>query len=733
MKTVLKIVFLACLVMTGCTPAASPTAEPLPTLFPTPTPVELNLDNAERAAQIFLSAWQVQDFDAMYRATSSVTQSSTTFDSFYTQYLNAQNEMSFESLSYHSRAIERDKYNPRLADFVYDVTFKTRLFNQFTDSQRHLKLIFDATVNEWRVAWSAGDIFPEIALGGQLRRSSTSVSRASIYDRNGVVLASEDGKIVTVNLVKRDVPDMDKCMETLIQALMTPPNVIRAQLNSAADDWLAEAGLLEVVKFAEWQTPLETDCKAQFGNRPARIYPNGSLAPHIVGSVGFPNEDEIAELEALGFSRDAILGRSGIERAWDSTLRGTPGITLTIQSQSGSVQRTLVSSPIKLAQSVWLTLDTDLQQYVLNALAKAYADSAETWGKNSRGGSAIVMDVNTGEILAMASYPTFDVNALAPYPSIGRESAHDIIEKMNSDERLPMLNRATQGRYPTGSTMKIATVAAAADSGVFAMNQRIGCGGLWEEEGIVRTDWLAGGHGTVTLPGVITVSCNVFTYEIGYQMNLEDPFLLPNYLRRFGFGQPTGLLDVAEDPGFIGDPESVRIKREYPWTFVDAVSMAIGQGEVEATPLQVVRMVSAVANDGKLLRPRLVQKTGLLNEFSYIAEPEVMGTLDIKPEVLEMVRSGMCEVTTDLAGTATFVFQDSPLQTIGVCGKTGTAQNLNRGALTHAWFVAYAPREKPQIAIVVMFEDAGEGSGVAAPVVRDILEYYFFNDQLAQR
>jgi penicillin-binding protein 2 len=155
--------------------------------------------------------------------------------------------------------------------------------------------------------------------------------------------------------------------------------------------------------------------------------------------------------------------------------------------------------------------------------------------------------------------------------------------------------------------------------------------------------------------------------------------------------------------------------------------MSIGQGLVEITPLQVVRLIAAVANGGTLYQPYLVQKAGLLNEFSYVAEPNGEQSLGVSDSVLEAVRLGMCDVTTKSYGTAEFVFSDSPLQeSIGVCGKTGTAEDTPR--TTHAWFAGYAPRENPQIAVVVVVENSGEGSGVAAPLVRDIMEYFFFGE-----
>lgn len=735
MKRLLWMIVSLAVFISGCQPIEPAATQPLPTIMPTVTPPSLGLDNAERAANIFLAAWQAQDFEAMYRAISSISQSSVSIDRFTSLYTAAQDTMTFESLTYKPSAIERDPRNPRLVTLVYDVTFKTRLVGQFTDSLRELQLVLDDSVQDWRVAWTPNDIFAEIGSGGQLALTTTPVIRANIYDRDGVVLASEDGRVVTVNVVKRNVgaENMETCFATLVESLDTPANVIQARLNVAADDWFTEVGTIEAIRYEQWEARLVEDCDATFGNRPTRVYPNGNLAPHILGSVGYPNVDEIPTLELQGFNQDSILGRNGIERGWDTTLRGKPGITLRIISPNS--ERVITSSPLQAAESVWLTLDTDLQQQTLNILSQAYADNAAGWGDPdvSKGGSAIVMDINTGEILAMVSWPTFDANALAPFPSMGREASRDIIQKMGDDERLPMLNRATQGRYPSGSVIKVATVAAAADSGTFTMDQRFSCGGTWQHDNIVKTDWLPGGHGTVNLAGLITQSCNIYTYEIGYQMNLKDPYLLPNYFRHFGLGQPTGLTDIEEDPGSIGDPDTVRVKYNYNWSFADAVVMAIGQGEVEVTPLQITRLIAAIANGGTLYRPRLVQKAGLLSEFSYVARPEVMGTMDVSPEVLEMVRSGMCDVTTTLAGTATHIFEFSPLQDIGVCGKTGTAQNLNRGT-THAWFGAYAPREKPEIAVVVMIEDAGEGSGVAAPIARDILQYYFFgSDQIAQR
>jgi len=714
--------------LTGCTAsAATPTPRPLPTLFPSPTPPQFALENAERVAFIFLDAWQQQDFEAMHRHLSYAAREATPLEPFRSLYQSTQTTMTFESLSFVGKTISRDPNSRRTAYFTYDVTFKTRLVGAFTESARELTLVFDERDGDWRVAWTPGTLFAELERGGELRLESTPVNRANIYDRNGVVVAAQNERqIVTVSIVRREIQDAEACMALLTQATGLPIDIIRARFNSFAADWRNEIGTMEAQAYVTYQAQLEQVCSATFGNRPARYYPNGNVMPHLLGTVGYPDEAQIPALIAEGFTQDSIIGKSGIEASWDETLRGKPGTRLVIQ-EPGLAPRVIASRPSQVAESVWLTTDTDLQRHVLNVLSAAYAKNAETWGQTSKGAAAVVLDVNTGEILAMVSYPTYDANAFTPFPSIGKQAAQETVQKTQADERRPLLNRATQGLYPTGSVMKVATSLAVLDSGVYTTDTKYTCfgNGTFNRD-IARRDWLASGHGTLNTSGAITQSCNPFFYEAGYQMDARDPWLFPNYLKRFGLGQGTGITDVAEQKGTIGDPDWKRINRGLPWTFSDAVDMSIGQGLVEVTPLQVARLIAAVANGGTLYRPYLVQKAGLLNEFSYVAQPDGKQSLGVRAEVLEAVRLGMCDVTTKSYGTAEFVFRDSPLQDLGVCGKTGTAEDTPR--TTHAWFAGYAPREKPQIAVVVVVENAGEGSGVAAPLVRDIMEYFFFGE-----
>ncbi len=715
------------LIFAGCQPAAETIIEPLPTVASLDTPVEFDSNAAQHAALGFLDAWQHGDFDAMYEFIAFSSQEANPKDSFISLYQSSQAAMTQKSLSY--TAVTLYAQRPNVAILNYNITFTTDLIGEFTDDDRNLQLVFDPRVNDWRVAWTPGDIFAEMAEGGRLRLEISAPSRASIYDHQDNILADQNGRIVVVRAVKQAITDWATCLSLLAPAMVKDPVDIQNIYDESSADWLMELGTMEVAAYDQSHTQLEQICAAEFSSRPTRRYINGTIAPSIVGTVGYPDEINLPEVEAAGFSRDSILGKSGIEASWDEKLRGHPGGRLLIVTTSGNVLREVARSASSPPESVWLTLDSDLQAAVMKILSDAFIANKDGWGGTSKGAAAVVMNVNTGEILAMVSYPTYDANIFAPFPSMGRTAASQLVTQLQSDPRRPLLNRPAQGLYPLGSVMKIITATAAADSGVYALDQRYTCSGIWTRD-INRFDWLEGGHGTLTLPQALTQSCNPYFYEAGYQLNQADPFILPSYARRMGMGASTGLTDISDSAGLIIDPDWKFVNTGVEWTFSDSVNMAIGQGEVQVTPLQVVRMVAAVANGGTLYRPHLVEKVGILGEApSFISSPEPMTNINIKPEVMETIRQGMCNVTSTQAGTAEYQFRAYPeLQRIGVCGKTGTAQDgSSASALSHAWFASYAPKDNPEIAVVVMVENSGEGSGVAAPLARDILRYYFLD------
>jgi penicillin-binding protein 2 len=280
---------------------------------------------------------------------------------------------------------------------------------------------------------------------------------------------------------------------------------------------------------------------------------------------------------------------------------------------------------------------------------------------------------------------------------------------------------------------KVIDAMAVLDTGTYDEEQRYFCSGVWSYEGDRRFDWLAGGHGSVTTQTAIRQSCNPFFYQVGFALNNVDPFILPSYARMMGLGSVTGIGVLPEASGTIPDPDIIRTQYGRVWTYSDAVNMAIGQGEVEITPLQLVRLYAGIANGGELIRPQLVRERGILDQRTFVAEPDIMSTYEVSEDALRIVRDGMCEVTTAPNGTARHIFApygqaESPLNDLqgGVCAKTGTAQSPQPDAAPHSWFVAYGPRNAPEIAVVVMVENSGDGSAIAAPITKQIMEYYFF-------
>jgi len=712
--------------LTACSSTSPSSAPLLPTLAPSPT-AAINLEEAQRVAITFLDAWQKQDFRAMHALISFASQEATPYEQFQQLYQDAQNLITFESFRYQPLSLARE--SDRVVVLGYDMTFETSILGNFDDPQRTMRLIWDRNSSAWRVAWSIGDIFAEMGDGATLRFEASVPRRANIYDRDGVILADQNGVVVDVSLIAEDVADMPACLAALSQASKRPQEQITARLSAAKTNWVVTVATLEPQDYTAHQQTLTELCKATFSQRAIRQYPQGTLMPHILGNVGYPEEDEIAELLRIGFNQETILGRSGIEASWDAVLRGQPGGRLSLMSPNGKRLRLLAESQAVIPESLWLTIDADLQSFSQRVFNRWYSQAADSWAKTSRGGAAVVLDVTSGEVLALVSFPTYEGNALNPFPAIGREAANAVLQALGEDPANPLLNRAAQGIYPAGSIMKVIDAVAVADSGVYPMDFSYMCTGVWQEGNDRRFDWLAGGHGRMTIASALTNSCNPFFYQTGLALDRVDPFLLPSYARRMGLGAPTGINAIGESGGTIPDPDWIRINRGLPWTFSHAVSMAIGQGEVEVTPLQMTRLYSALANGGTLYRPLLVRETGLLDQRQRVAEADAMSELGLRADVLPMVQDGLCDVTTAQYGTASHIFRRSILQQIGVCGKTGTAQAPGAGAPPHSWFMAWAPRDEPQIVVGVLVENAGDGSAIAAPITREIMEYYFYGDE----
>jgi len=479
---------------------------------------------------------------------------------------------------------------------------------------------------------------------------------------------------------------------------------LAAKIEAAAPDWFVPLGVVTQETAQANYAALTALPGVQLRESFVRGYREG-VAPHVVGVVGPIPPERLAEYRAKGYSGDEQVGITGLEAWGEPYLAGTRGATLVVVTPQGQISTTLAKREPQPARNVYSTLDYDLQ-IAAQALLK------------DRRGAIVVMDVHTGEVLALASSPGFDPNTLVK-PGAPAEALDELL---NHPDR-PLLNRASQGVYPPGSVFKIVSMAAALEAGGYTPQTPYTCTGIWTGLGPnwVKRDWKPGGHGTISLRQALVVSCDPYFYEIGLNLDRMDPNLLPSYGHRFGFGAPLGVEGLSEEAGLMPDPAWKRDRLGEAWTPGDSVNLSIGQGYLLVTPLQVADALAAVANGGTRLKPLLVHHVAAPGgESQSFIQPQPLGTLPVSPEHLAVIQDALRGVTSEQGGTARYRFSDLSLP---VAGKTGTAENP--GETPHAWFAGYAPATDPQIAIAVLVENAGEGAEVAAPIFRRLVEVYY--------
>jgi penicillin-binding protein 2 len=440
----------------------------------------------------------------------------------------------------------------------------------------------------------------------------------------------------------------------------------------------------------------------------ARYYEGNGAGAHVTGYTIFIPPEQMADWLARGYSVDQRIGNSALELWGEAQLAGRNGGQLTLLDSAGNPLRAIAFGESTDAQDIYTTIDFNLQKAAQFALG-AYS------------AAAVVLRVDDGEVLAMASSPTFDPNLFEPQ-NLNRQFAD------NGAISAGLLNRASQDAYPAGSIFKIVTFAAGLTSGLFTRDTLYNCTGAWEELGPpVRTDWLEGGHGELTFLEGLSGSCNPWFWHVGRALDGWNPGWLPQTARQFGLGQATGLEQVDESPGLIPDPDWKLANKGAAWEIGDTLNVAVGQGDVLVTPLQIARLAAAIGNNGTLNQPQLVLKIQAPESApSYEFAPITAGQLPISAEQLAALQEGMHNVTQDPIGTARSRFRGLR---IPVAGKTGTAEVGIPGALDpHAWFTGYtfAGQEgKPDIAIAVWVGNSGQGSDVAAPIFRRIVEAYY--------
>jgi penicillin-binding protein 2 len=689
---------------------------PLPTPEPTNTPVP---GGAEGIGLAFYRAWEGRDYLGMYSVLSPQSQALVDSRSFVTLYEQMMETATVQSI--HARPLASRQEDDR-SEFSVRVTWKTAVVGEISRDHT-MNLVYSQ--ERWGVVWHEGLILPELQGGQRLQLEYRIPARANIYDINGRALAYQ-GTAITLGVVPGRIADEEALLSMLSPLLGKSPAEVKAIYAPAQPDWYWPIGDVPGDLIQEYLEDLQPHLGAglMMSERLARLYPEGGVAPHLVGYTGLITAERLEQYQAQGYRGDEQVGLAGLEAWGEHYLAGARGGVLTVIGANGERMATVQESESRQARSIYTTLERTFQYAVEEALAAAVTSYPGT-----SAGAIVVLDVSNGQVRAMASYPGYNP---AVFDSVRANAGTELGAVLNDPAR-PLFNRAAQGEYPPGSVFKIVTMAAGLNSGLYTPDSRYTSTGSWNRLGnnYIMYDWLAGGHGTISLRQALTVSCNSCFYDVGFNVNNRDINFLPTTARQFGLGGLTGIQGIAESPGNIPDHEWKLANRGEGWAQGDAVNMAIGQGFVTVTPLQIANVMAAIANGGTLFRPSLIDRIGSGGGAPEERWPvETTATLPLSAEHLEAIREGLWRAANHPSGTATHQFERLP---VTVAGKTGTAETARR---PHAWFVGYAPAapysrpdgtliEEPEIAVVVIMEHAGEGSAVAAPVFRRIVELYY--------
>lgn len=690
---------LVLIVITACSvnpPAGEVTGTPTISL-PSPVVNVTSAPDAAAAAGAFLDAWVAEDYPAMYAMLARVSQDAISQEDFTKRYNNTAINLSLVSLAY---KINSTLTNPGNAQVSYGVTYNTSMVGTL---ERDMVMNLEMGDGSWKVLWDDGMIMPELKGGNYLMMDITVPSRGIIFDRNGEPLAAQQDA-VALGVVPAEIGDAEGSLLSVLSNLIDKPI---AAIQSLYDD----------IRDANWYVPVgeasASEVEARFNvlseftglwmtKYSARFYNYGGVAPHTIGYVQSIFAEEVDKYRRLGYRGDEKVGAAGIEKWGEEYLAGTRGASLLVVDPQGQIVTRLGKRDSVAAQTIYTTIDSEFQRGVQQAIAGFR-------------GAIVVLEVDTGKVVAIASSPAFDPNS---FETSNANSGYLLQDLFASTEQ-PLLNRATQGGYPLGSVFKIVTMAAALETGIFNQNSSYYCGHEFTElPGQVFYDWTyekdVAPSGDLTLPEGLMRSCNPWFYHIGLELfRQNEPDAVTEMAKGFGLGAATGIGQVAEDIGSI----------PYSQNEGDAVQQGIGQGAMLVTPLQVADFIAAIGNGGTLLQPQVVDKVvaidgTLTKEFS----PVTRGKLPVSPENLKIIQDAMLSVVENGRGTA------HRLVTTGytIYGKTGTATNPM--GKPHAWFAGYTDEnrtDRPDIAVVVLVENVGEGSDYAVPIFRRVLELYY--------
>jgi len=607
------------------------------------------------------------------------------------------------------------------------------------------------------------DKFSTLARENRMRLITITAPRGEVFDRNGIKLVGNQPvytvSLDKITLVRLGQEDTKEVIQRLAAVLGTDPEEIQQKFEK-------QERLYEPVKLAAG-VPLEVVTRIEeqrlelpgviIDIEPLREYPNGNMLAHVMGYVRQINKEQLAENKDKGYKSGDLFGQSGLEYTYEQYLRGQDGgRQVEVDNEARPVRDLGVKEPVP-GNNLVLTIDHKVQRAAEEALARSSQEALKQGYQEARAGAAVALDVRTGAVLAMASYPGYD-----PVKLSGYLSQKDYNEIFNSPWK-PMLNRALLS-YAPGSTFKMIVAMAGLETNTVSPQDSISDPGyfVWGKR---YNDWKPGGHGQVNLIRAIKVSCDTYFYQLGLKLGIDN---IARVAREFGLGEKTGIELPGEDTGVVPDPttklqlrkdylsagslqkvqeierryndlmsravsedqrkqlekkkaeELIAIEWELAWHDYDTIISAIGQGDNRYTMLELANYVATIANGGILHKPFLVQRVVDPNgKIIKENKPVEIRRVNVSAKTLAVVREGMREVTLPPDGTAYGLFTGFP----PVAAKTGTAEVT--GHNDHALIVAFAPFDNPEIAVAVVMEFAGHGGTMAGPVAESMLAAYF--------
>lgn len=567
-----------------------------------------------------------------------------------------------------------------------------------------------------------GDDLLRQAEGNRLREHRITAARGVFFDSQGIQLVKNIPDF-TVVIIPRDLPRKDEELKQTTQTIAQYTHVPIEEVAELIKKTPISQPSVTLLEHVEYNTAIQlmVDLQSVAGVRVEtgfrRSYTDGTTWSAILGYMGKINTDEWKELLAQNhdYSFDAVIGKTGMESTYEEVLRGTDGKRVTEVNAQGKEQSVVSSTSAIPGKNIILSIDSGLQHVAQNSLDEMIKE------KNSPGGAAIAMDVNTGAILALVTSPTFDNEWFA------RGISQEEYSQLATDERKPLFNRTISGEYPSGSTFKPVVAAAGLAERVITLSSTVLSVGGVDINGSYFPDWRAGGHGVTDVRKALADSVNTFFYLLGGGDNETTIGLgvdrIVEYAKKFGLASVLQIDLPGEHTGFLPSKAWKEEVKNELWYIGDTYHLAIGQGDILVTPLQVASYTATIANGGTVWKPHIA-KTIVSQDGTERTDviPEALATSIIEDQHLRVVREGMRQAVT--AGSA---------RGLGglawpMAAKTGTAQH-GGSDIPHSWLTVFGPYEDPSIVVTVIVEEGGEGTEAALPVARDMLTYYIAQHQ----